>query len=536
MKSGSRTSVASQSVSTRTLVSSVVPFVLAALAVLLSRTAAAGDLDGKWKQGPLREEFTVQRWVESACGPPPVTTATGGGETITIGTEGDELSLIGGGRVFKSSQCYDALPTLVRDMHSRDPSGKVWRTHCSTPPNDPRRATMNTLLQVTGDHHIELVETGRYEIAQGQGASCIADVKRTRAFDRAGAAPAPTATAVPGPTAPRPSCTSPGEPARLEVRPSRKLLRTGESFVFTALVLDANGCATSTATAWKAPSDGKGLTVDDHGRVVVDAEAPEGAVEIEVTAAGKTARVTVDVSSPSHYDTLLQNSGLNPSGETDTASVVVIAEGTIGGVDVRAEGDARKRRTIFLIVVGVLTLLVGAMGVFGWRRSRRAAELHKRAQERHEARVREHEDAQAARRAQHDEQQRAHEESKQKRAQAAANAAAGASRVGTVCPSCRREFPPDGSYCPHDGNRLVPLNVGAVPKLGVVCPTCNRGFDAGVRTCPADGTELVPYAMHASVPKPAAPKLRKICPTCGAHFEGAAGFCGKDGTVLVPLN
>lgn len=383
---------------------------------------------------------------------------------------------------------------------------------------------------------MELVETGRYEIAQGQGASCIADVKRTRAFDRIGDAPPSTATAVTPPAPPRPSCASPGEPARLEVRPSRKLLRTGESFVFTALVLDANGCATATATTWKAPADRKGVTVDDHGRIVIDADAPEGPAEIEVTAAGKTARVTVDVSSPSHYDTLLQSSGLNPSGETDTASVVVIAEGTIGGTDVRAEGGAHKRKTIFLFVIGVLTLLVGAVGVFGWRRSRRAAELSTRAQERHEARVREHEDAQAVRRAQHDAQQRAHEESKQKRAQAASNAAVGAPRVGTVCPSCRREFPPDGSYCPHDGNRLVPLNVGAMPRLGVVCPTCNRGFDGGVRTCPTDGTELVPYAMHTSVPKPEPPKLRKICPTCGAHFEGAAGFCGKDGTVLVPLN
>lgn len=519
---------------TRSLVLCLVLFAV----TLLARVASAGDLDGKWKQGPLKEEFTIQRWVESACGPPPVSTTTGGGETITIGTEGDELSLIGGGRVFKSNQCYDQLPTLVRDTHSRDPSGKVWRTRCSTPPSDPRRASMNTLIQVTNESHVEIVETGRYEIVQGQGASCIADVKRTRAFDRIGDAPVPTVT-TPTATAtqPRPSCGAPGEPARLEVRPSRKLLRTGESFTFSAMVLDANGCATSTPTSWKLAQEKKGVSVDEHGKVAIDADTPEGTVDVEVTAAGKTARVTVEVSSPSHYDALLQSSGLNPSGETDTASVVVIAEGTIGGAEVRAEGG-KKRKTIFLVVIGALTLAVGVVGVLGWRRSRRAAALQKRAEERHAERVREHEEGEAAKKAAHAEQLRAHEESKKKRSEAASAAMAAAAVVpkpGTVCPSCRREFPPEGQYCPHDGNRLVPLNVGAAPRLGVVCPTCNRGFDAGTRTCPDDGSELVPYAMHSAVPK-SAPKLRKICPTCGSRFEGTAGFCGKDGTALVLLN
>lgn len=511
---------------------------------VLTRAAAAGDLDGKWKQGPLKEEFTVQRWVESACGPPPVSTSTGGGETVTVTTEGDELSLIGGGRVFKTNQCYDQPPPLVRDTHSRDPSGKIWRTRCSTPPNDPRRASMNTLVQVTNDSHVELVETGRYEIAQDKGASCIADVKRTRTLDRIGEAPVPTTpTATATTTArPRPSCASPGEPARLEVRPSRKLLRTGESFTFSAMVLDGQGCATSTTTSWKLAQDSKGVKVDDHGQVTVDADAPEGPVEIEVAAAGKTTRVTVEVSSPSHYDALLQSSGLNPSGETDTAAVVVIAEGTIGGAEVHAEGS-KKRRTIFLVVIGALTLVVAAIGVVGWRRSRRAAELNKRAEERHAERVREHEEQQAEKRLRHAEQLQAHEESKKKRAEAAtaaaasaAAAAAKAAKPNTVCPSCRREFPPDSQYCPHDGNRLVPLNVGAAPRLGVVCPACNRGFDAGTRTCPHDGTELIPYAMHTAVPKEAPPKLRKICPTCGSRFEGEVGFCGKDGTALVPLN
>lgn len=500
------------------------------VAVLAWPMAVLADLDGKWRQGPLKEEFTIQQWSKTACGAPPESGSRGGGETVTVAVEGDLLSIVGGGRVYKSNQCYDDMPTLRRDSYQRDPSGKIWRTHCSTPPNDPRRGNVNTLVQVVSDGHIEIAETGRYEITHQQG-SCVADVKRTRSLDKI--IEGPIATTAPAQTAP-PRCASPGEPARLEVRPSKKLLRSGESFTFSAIVLDGSGCATSTPTEWKIEGDARGLTVDAHGKVTAPNEG-EGSVTIVVTAAGKSTRVTVDLTTAAKYDDLLKSSGLNAAGETDTASIVVIAEGSIGSTDVRAETSAKRKKTIFLSVIGGLVVVIGFVGFLGWRRSKRAAELQKRAEERHAEKVREIEERKREKAERHAAQLRAHEESLRKRAEAASMPAP---KPGTICPACQREFPPDGAYCPHDGNRLVPINVGSTTLgPGGICPTCKRGYDPGVRTCPDDGAELVPHAAFiAKQPESGRTKQGKICPTCGQRFHGDAAFCGKDGTALVLLN
>ena len=163
---------------------------------------------------------------------------------------------------------------------------------------------MNTLVVATSDTHIDIIETGRYESQLAAGL-CTADVKRSRSFDLV------------APAAPDPGrCATPGDPTRLEARPSRKLLRTGESFVFRALVLDAGGCSTRTATTWAVDdAASKALSVDGTGKVTVAADAPEGAFDVVVTAAGKSTRVTVEVTSPSKYDALLKESGLNDAGE-----------------------------------------------------------------------------------------------------------------------------------------------------------------------------------------------------------------------------
>src|SRR6202020_2911163 len=95
--------------------------------------------------------------------------------------EGDELSFVGGGRVFRTNQCYDELPTLVRETHTRSASGREWRTRCTTPPSDPRRAIINTLVVATSDAHVDIIETGRYEISLAAGL-CTADIKRSRSY------------------------------------------------------------------------------------------------------------------------------------------------------------------------------------------------------------------------------------------------------------------------------------------------------------------------------------------------------------------
>ncbi|WP_394832828.1 hypothetical protein LVJ94_40635 [Pendulispora rubella] len=481
-----------------------------AAVVTFTQSAFAGPLDGKWRQGPLREDYTVQQWLPG-CGPPPVTGSTGGGESVTVTEEGDELSIVGAGRTFRTNQCYEQMPTLVRDSHSREGSGRSWRTRCSTPASDPRRAVLNTLVAISGDNRLEMSESGRYEITLKEG-RCMADVKRSRSYEKVVATPAasatPAAPKTPEPThAPEPTsraCTTPGEPARLEVRPSRKLLRTGESFPFRAVVSDAKGCATPTPVTWNVEGEGSHLVVDPTGKVTVPEDAPEGITKLVVSAAGKSTTVLVEISSPAHYDALLAQSGLNASGENEETSVAIIAQGALGGHEATAVGNAVRRRNIFIAVVGTLAAVLGLVAIFGWRRARRASKLQREAEARHEQKLREVEERRREKAARHAAQMKAHEESVER-----AKAVAGAREryeKRLVCPTCHREYGVGSTFCPQDGATLVEL---------------------------AGGEEILPYVAGAS----ARPQEKgKICPTCGDRFDGSASFCGKDGTALVLLN
>lgn len=490
------------------------------------------QLDGRWRQGPLREDFTVQQWLPNGCGPTPQTGTSGGGEIVAIRMEGDELAFVGGGRVFRSNQCYDQMPSLARETHSRDAGGKTWRTRCTTPPNDPRKAILNTLVVASSDTHIDMIETGRYEIVLETG-RCVADVKRTRTFDIVPdeKAPAATAAAPPAKVAPPPKpepkpavCESPGDPTRLEVRPSKKLMRTGESFQFRGMVLDDKGCATRTPTTWKlSPKAPPGVTVDAKGNVTVGKDVPEGPFELVVAAADKDTRVTVEVTSPAKYDDLLASSGLNSSGENDAAAIVTIASSSIGAGEGRVEDGAKKRRWIFIGIVGTVLVILAIVGVVLRGRSRRAAALEHDAAQRHEAEVA---DVLERRRVQKEEyaaQKRAHEESVQAAARAKSAAAAAAIAAAAAAKAAAAPMEAAGS---------------------MMCPTCGRDYVSPTTFCAHDGAALVPtskapgglaYPASGAIASSAA-KRGKICPTCGDRSDGGSDYCGKDGTQLVLLN
>lgn len=476
----------------------------------ISASRAETNVDGTWKQGPLVEDFTVQQWL-AGCGPEPSTTRTGGGETATVRSEGDELVISAGGRVFRTNECYDPMPNLRREAHSRDASGKSWRTRCTTPPNDPRKATLNTLVVLTNDKRIDVVETGRYEVTLETG-RCMADVKRTRSYDLVlapSATPAASAAGEPSP-APKPNaCETPGPPVSLEVRPSRKLLRTGESFVFQARVVDAKGCATHTPTTWRLDdgSQNRGVVVDRDGKVTVSEKASEGAVELVASAAGKSTRVVVEVSEPAHYEALLARSGLNAAGENEAASVVTIDSQSIGAGETSVEDRAKSRRLAFIGIVAGALVLLGILAVVLLRRSRRAATLEREALARHEARVKEVLARRKRREAEHAAQVSAHERSVAESAARKAKKAQAPARVipELVCPVCRKAWADETTFCPYDGARLAEAKEGAAPPV-------------------------------VEMPLAAAPKRGKICPTCGDRFDRTAEYCGKDGTTLVLVN
>src|SRR5687768_8480963 len=86
---------------------------LASLATLLVASPAHAELhlDGKWRQSSLKETFSIQQWLDEGCGRAPQSSTQGGGEIVDIRMEGDELAIVGGGRVFRTNHCYDPMPT-----------------------------------------------------------------------------------------------------------------------------------------------------------------------------------------------------------------------------------------------------------------------------------------------------------------------------------------------------------------------------------------------------------------------------------------
>ncbi len=536
---------------------------------LVPAAARADDasFDGAWTMSAITESFVVQRWGPP-CGPPPVSGTMLPAGPVTIRGDRGELAIVGDRRAFRTDQCLDAMPTLAQETHSHE--ARSWRSRCSTPPSDPRHAVVNTAFFVApGDDSISVAETGRYEFTISDE-RCVADVRRGASLNRLGV-PAPSAwplsassasgrtfLSVPQPApqrvvptaAPQVGCASPGEPARLEVRPSRKLLRLGDTFPFQGIVVDANGCPTGAPVVWTIGpvtfSDGQPHdarpSVDGTGRLTVpQADFADARFDVVASAAGRAARASVETTSPANFEALLAQSGLDAKGERGEPSVAILATSSIGGPSARAEDGASRRRTTFIVVVGGLSVLLGMVAVVGARRARKAVRSARMAEERHSEKMREYDRQKHVREQQHAEQMRAHVQSVAiAQQQAAAAAARGIASGPSFCPSCRREFAAAVAFCPFDSNRLVTIAGHEdllVGPIGGVCPTCKRGFNPGVRVCPHDGEELVPPVVAEVQAGTSSPPPRgKICPTCGGRFDGVSSFCSKDGTQLVLLN
>ena len=101
------------------------------------------------------------------------------------------------------------------------------------------------------------------------------------------------------------------------------------------------------------------------------------------------------------------------------------------------------------------------------------------------------------------------------------------------------EYAPQNRFCVRDG---APLNDGSASgpfSHGMICPTCRRGYPSDASFCPEDADELVPYGLYGAASS-TRPPLRldgnKICPECGIRHAAAHLFCGQDGTELVVVN
>ncbi|MEP7049881.1 MAG: hypothetical protein ABJB12_05990 [Pseudomonadota bacterium] len=493
----------------------LIQFLLTLTLCVLSSVAHAEPptLAGRWNATPMRSDWNIGQWG-TACGPTPSAGGAPGG-AVTITTTGTELRLSGAGRDYSTTECWEQFPGLSRTSHSGGLRG--WRNTCKTKVGDPRQATLITTISAT-DNAISFDETGQYQFVIA-GQNCTASVRRTRGLSlvqREGdpapsAAPAPTVAAptrAPAATPAPKVCKTPGPPERLEVRPSQKLLRPGESFEFHAVVLDGAGCPLAASPTWKVVSEHAELELSGPGRVHVPDSAAESTVDLQVSFAGRAARVVVDIASQQRYDALLAQKGLNAEGESNDAAVARIATMSLGGGSVVTVDDSQRRRVLFVGVVGGTALVLGLLGFVLVQRSRRKALPPP-------------------------------SESRTPRVRfSPALTPIGLAPLAKICPTCREEYPPEAAFCPNDGNRLVAARANAEPTgpSGGVCPICGQGYDPGVLSCPKHGEELLPAAMQAGIRNPDALITKKICPVCGKQYGGDSQFCGGCGAALVPVN
>ncbi len=423
--------------------------------------ARAEGLGGPWSAGALSERWAVGDWGE-ACGPKPSSRGAPPAD-VTIIEHGGELAFSGGGYP-RTSLCYEAGLAVKVRAHTASP--RSWRTECSSDANDSRQAHLVTTLSAPNDATLVFDETGEYQFLI-KGQNCTASVRRSRTYVRGRPAsepppkpsalpaetpPPPTLPPPPTPTTP-PRCETVGEPAKLEVRPERKLLRPGQSFAFRTVVLDAAGCRVQQAPVWSVAQGAEGVTVNAAGNVSVPAGAPEGDVVLQASVGSRSVRVTIEVAAEGHYAELLadRNGGWSGGDERGEVAEVVLHTPRIGAVTVTAPDRRGQRRALFLAVVAASAAALTIIGVV--LRRRRGAPFARR-----------DEDADAPpvvmRGA---EGEGARPTGSAGGAGAGVGAGAGAEDRGAapsakVCPVCGLRYGADALYCGQEGAALVALN------------------------------------------------------------------------------
>ena len=341
----------------------------------------------------------------------------------------------------------------------------------------------------------------------------------------------------------------PGDPARLEARPSRKLLRTRRELLLPGgrprrrRVHDAH--RHDLGGRRSRGGDAGPLRVDASGKVTVATDAPEGAFDAIVSAAGKSTRVTVEVASSGAIRRLLQQSGLNDAGENDTASVAMIAASQIGGGDARAEDGSRRRRGRsssaswgrWRSVWG--SLAVAATGGRGARRRSSARPRSAMRSSVEAAEARRSREAGAARR------RDACPRGERRSRRSGRRPRARSPRPCDDMPCLSARVRPRGVPSAPGRHPIVPLNASRAvePRIRAAASVlpCKRGYDPGIKVCPHDKEELIPYALYASRQPacidPAAAARGKICPSCGRPLRGRRRVLreGRHGAGLAEL-
>jgi hypothetical protein len=324
-------------------------------------TSVAGpSLSGKWRAEPMTVRWVIGNWGE-ACGPRPGGGGDSGGD-VSVEERGDELVITSEGGSFSTGQCWQMHAALAAQSHTH--SGNVWKTTCRTAPSAARQEVLQTSVSATMDT-ISLQESGQYQFVAG-GQTCAASSGRWRTYRRvAASAPVEPRRPVPSP------CASPGAPARIEVRPSRKLMRAGETFSFRASVYDAQGCSLATPVAWSISPEGAEASIQ-AGRLSIVQGAADAELSVTATAASQSVRASVDVVSNERYAGLLASGDFDADGASSDAATATITAGSLGARQGLEGETPSDRKWTFVGLVSAIAVVFALLGAWLLRRARRA--------------------------------------------------------------------------------------------------------------------------------------------------------------------
>lgn len=419
---------------------------------LLSSPAGAqsNGLNGQWTASSLRVSWAIGDWGE-ACGPRP----SGGGErggTVTLSQTGSGFRLSGLGREYTSGQCWERMPGLTTKSKSAGSSAIVAR--CSMPAGDPRQASVVTTWYPRGDE-IYFDETGQYQFVVS-GSNCTASVRRTRVLTRVivpetvKAPPTGEAkqenppeklekkpeTALPPAPARASQCERPGPATQVEVSPTSKLMRQGESFTFQVIARDSSGCRVPAPARWELVK-GQGASLNRHGVLKVADDAPTGHLKLRMSAFDKEVFVSARVVSEAEYEKLLAGGSYGVLGESLKTTAIAVTSSHVELDEVPTAEERGDKRILLALVAAALLLLCGVALWLLKVRSR--TEVRTKTAPLPEALEQERRDSSSA----------ASEAPEPEQAPA---------RPARLCPVCGKRYEDATQFCVDDGARLMRSN------------------------------------------------------------------------------
>lgn len=293
---------------------------------------------------------------------------------MTLTQQGSGFRLSGLGRNYSTSQCWERMPGLATRSKSAGSSAIV--AQCSMPAGDPRQAKVVTTWYPRGDE-IYFDETGQYQFVVS-GSNCTASVRRTRVLKRVVIEkPVETTpeveaqetenqvkfeekpeTALPPAPQRASQCNQPGAATQVEVTPTSKLMRQGESFTFQVIARDRNGCRVPAPARWELV-EGRGVKLDRQGKLVVDADAPKGPLKLRVSVFDKKAFVSAKVVSEADYEKLLAGGSYGVLGESLKNTAIAVTSSHIELGEAPPPKPEKSKKGLLALIAAALVLLCG---------------------------------------------------------------------------------------------------------------------------------------------------------------------------------